>query len=498
MEALSCGRTTVGVNGPGVQDNSVSEVAVTVCDATDSSSDEVQDCPPPFPSEVFPPRLERFCQEVADSKGTPADYPGLAMLVTAAAAIGNSRALCLKENTWYESPRFYGILVGDPASGKTPAMQAVVRPYETFQVRLLKQSAAKSHADQGRHPRKRNRRSTLAELPAVSEIGETSSVERLVAMDATVESLAPLLQGNPRGLLMSLDEGVAWVGGMNQYKGGRGNDRQFWLSTWSGKCHIVDRKTQKEGPISIPRPFLNVVCGIQPDMLGELTDVEGRRDGFLDRLLFVFPRSSSGMDWTEAAISTEAMIAWENALAALRRLDMQSMEDGVPGYQVVSFAPAAKERWIEWWNSHAAEIRSPVLPSVLIGPWGKLKTYAARLALVLHYLWLVEARRSENNVDVASVERAIRLIDYFKNHMRIVYDRLRQTSHEAQLQEVLDWIRKNDGTCTARDLVRAKKASPTDKAKQILAELVELEYGYFEAREARNNKKVLWFVLDPK
>ena len=57
---------------------------------------------------------------------------------------------------------------------------------------------------------------------------------RLIVVDATVESLAPLLEDNPRGLLMTQDEGVAWVRGMGQYKGGRGGDRQFWLSNWSG------------------------------------------------------------------------------------------------------------------------------------------------------------------------------------------------------------------------------------------------------------------------
>ena len=45
-----------------------------------------------------------------------------------------------------------------------------------------------------------------------------------------------VLEDNPRGLLMVQDEGVAWVRSMGQYKGGRGNDRQFWLSAWSGKA----------------------------------------------------------------------------------------------------------------------------------------------------------------------------------------------------------------------------------------------------------------------
>jgi hypothetical protein len=176
---------------------------------------------------------------------------------------------------------------------------------------------------------------------------------------------------------------------------------------------------------------------------------------------------------------------------------MKELEDGVLGYQTVKFSPAAKEAWIAWWNAHAAEIRDPALPAQLIGPWGKLKAYTARLAMVLHYLWLVQTDQDESDLDVASVQRAIRLIHYFKNHLRLVYGRLRQTPEDNHLLEVVDWIRQQGGRCTARDLVRAKKVTPTAQAKKMLTELEERGYGRIEWHEAKNNKKVQWFIFDP-
>jgi hypothetical protein len=88
--------------------------------------------PPPFPVGVFPPALAAYCGEVAEATSTPADFAGLTLLVSAGAAIGNARALCLKERTWYESGRFYAANVGDPACGKTPAMDMVVKPYHAL------------------------------------------------------------------------------------------------------------------------------------------------------------------------------------------------------------------------------------------------------------------------------------------------------------------------------------------------------------------------------
>jgi uncharacterized membrane protein len=100
-------------------------------------------------------------------------------------------------------------------------------------------------------------------------------------------------------------------------------------------------------------------------------------------------------------------------------------------------------------------------------------------------------------LDAASVERAIRLIEYFKGHLRLVYGRMRQTPEDSHLFEVLDWVRQQGGRCTARELVRAKKVTPTPAAKKMLTELEERGYGRLEWREAKNGKKVQYFIFDP-
>src|SRR5262249_60030887 len=124
-----------------------------------------------------------------------------------------------------------------------------------------------------------------------------------------------------------------------------------------------------------------------PDMLNELADYQGRNDGFLHRILFVYPRPSADTDWTEATVAQTSRQAWTDTLSKLRTLAMVELDDGVEGYKVVHFSPAGKQAWVSWWNAHTAELRGPDLPAPLVGPWGKLKSYAARLALVLHFLF---------------------------------------------------------------------------------------------------------------
>jgi Protein of unknown function (DUF3987)/Domain of unknown function (DUF3854) len=459
--------------------------------------------PEPFPVDVFPPALATYCQEVAAATGTPPDFAGVTMLVTAGAAIGCSRALCLKDGAWYEAPRFYAACVGDPASVKTPAMEQVIRPYQALQMALLQEYRA-GKEEYGRAEADHER--SLKEYKALNEDErgdppvppeEPAEPERFVTGDATVESLAVLLERNPRGLLMPQDEGAAWVRGMGQYKGGRGNDRQFWLSAWSGRGHLVDRKSQGAVAVSIPRPFINVPCGLPPDMLGELADHQGRNDGFLHRVLFAFPRAAAGTDWTDETVSLASRQTWETTLAGLRRLPMVELDDGLPGHRAVHLSAAARDAWVRWWDAHAAELRGEELPVGLIGPWGKLRSYAARLTLVLHYLWLVQGTGDEGDVEAVSVERAAQMVGYFKSHLRLVYGRLGQTTEDNRLLEVLDWVRKSGGRCTARDLVRARKATPTDQAKRVLKELHERGYGRLDQEEAANRRKVTVFVLDP-
>ena len=49
----------------------------------------------------------------------------------------------------------------------------------------------------------------------------------------------------------------------------------------------IDRKHGP--PIYIPDPCISVVGGIQPDILTELAHEAGRRDGFIERILWAYP-----------------------------------------------------------------------------------------------------------------------------------------------------------------------------------------------------------------
>jgi len=63
---------------------------------------------------------------------------------------------------------------------------------------------------------------------------------RLFVSNSTVERLAVLLQGRPRGLSLVDDELAGLFLNMGRYTGG--SDREFWLQAWNGGRFVVERQ----------------------------------------------------------------------------------------------------------------------------------------------------------------------------------------------------------------------------------------------------------------
>ncbi|MGH8068469.1 MAG: DUF3987 domain-containing protein, partial [Candidatus Entotheonellia bacterium] len=111
-----------------------------------------------------------------------------------------------------------------------------------------------------------------SDLPPAGDPGEVPPssppmLPQLYTTDATLEALIQLLRHHPRGLLLVRNELTAWVLGMNQYRGGRGTDRQHWLSLWNGAEIIVKRKTCKEVTV-VPNPFVRVTGCLPTEVIG--------------------------------------------------------------------------------------------------------------------------------------------------------------------------------------------------------------------------------------
>ena len=372
--------------------------------------------------ELFPvdsmPRLTRsLIKEAAAAIGCPADLVGLPMLVTLGAAIGNARRQEVKPG-WQESALLFGAVVAPPGAKKTPANKEATAPAFKLQSALQRDYRARQdeYSRELREYDVDKRRAAKDGEPAPPPPKEPV-VERTVVSDTTVEALVDTLQDNPRGVLSERDELAGWVRGMDQYRsGGKGSDRQFWLSTWSMRSATVDRRS-RGGPVIIDQPFVSVFGGMQPDVLGELS--AARDDGLMDRFLFSYPNPVPSR-WSDEEITDAARKNYAGLYGKLRELYMPLDDYGDPAPTIVALSRDAKDLLASEINAHNEEILQPGFPSYLEGPWAKLEAYVCRIALILATCRAASDNAPER-VEFEDVFNAWALVRYFKNHARRVY-----------------------------------------------------------------------------
>jgi hypothetical protein len=427
---------------------------------------EAWPAPEPFPLDVLPSCLREYVSAVAEALPCPVDYAAVPLLALAGGAIGASRALRIKHG-WHERPCVYAAIVAIPGSAKTPALKLLAQPIYREQSRLYAHykravTAWDSEKDEDeRWPK-----------PVLSTI---------YVADTTTEALARILESNPRGVTMIRDELTAWVGSMDQYRArGRGSDRQFWLSAWAGEAIRVDRRSQEDQPVFVSHPFVSVVGGLPPAMLSRLSPKHGLEDGFLDRILFSYPKPAMAHGENWRAIPEELENAWEIVLHYLRNLKPEWDDDGQPRPHYVRFDTSGRLAWERFTTWLADQINTG--PELMRGPLMKMRGYGARLTLIVHCLRMAGGEAHNEDVDLESMDRAAKLIRYFASHTAKVFGILIEADEEHERRMLIGLIRGRGGQITVRELMRASRRyrESAELALAALNGLVGAGLGHWE------------------
>lgn len=418
-----------------------------------------------FPIKVLPRSMRRLIESGAHAMLVPAEFIAVPMLVLAGSVIGNAWEIELKGG-WREGPNLYAAIVGDPGAKKTPALKLALRGIHQIQERLHGEyRAAKASYDEELALWEKTPKAQRGDPP------EQPRFNHVWTSDSTTEALAEMLSG-AKGIVLFRDELVGWVKSMDQYRSGKGADRQHYLSMWSRSQIKIDRKSAP-APIIVDRPCLSVVGGIQPDILPDLVENAQRDDGFIDRLLFAYPDIGED-DWTDVGVDQAAQVAVERLFSDLYDLKGAEMPSGDVVPRVALLGPEARALWAAWYRENAAEHRDEHLASSLKGTWAKMPSQLARLALILHIGHAVDAGdRPGALVSEETLASAMVLVDYFKAHTRAVLGELR--APRPQLEDrILRGLREHGPTTTRNVHQTILNASVKyDRAKSTLERLLE-------------------------
>ena len=416
-------------------------------------------------------------------------------------AMSNRRVVELKKD-WREFAILYAAIVSRPGTKKSPALNKAILPLK----RLQDEFSALYQKDKEKYQKEceefeskfmgwksLNKSERLdADIPIKPN---SPNVKQLITSDATMEAITELMINNSSGVLCYMDELAGWIKGMNQYKSGGGNELEMWLKLWSAIFQIINRKGKD--PIFANNPFVNVLGGIQPEVLDIFS---GKDNGLIDRILFAYPEEIAPMitDIEVSAVLDEQLISVFNRLFNAHFKEEEKSTEP----EISRFSPAAYNKFKEYVNNTLyKEMVSYQMPYYLRGAWAKFPGYIARFALIIQGMNYSENKKTLEEIDLDSLNKAIQITEYFMWNAKKVYARLNASKIDRKVELAERWINKNGGRASLREIYTHKVAGckNTNQAKSLFDEMLARELGIMHEYYPNGGGRATFiFVLDDK
>jgi hypothetical protein len=349
--------------------------------------------PNDFPLSYFPHQMQSIILEVCETNRFHKDFLACSILTTAATAIGNTYALKITDS-WKERCNLFIAIVGTPGVNKSAPLTWALDPIEKKERQIYKQYLKILEAfeadpeNKGKNP---------------------PGLIKTIVSDATPEAVVQQLHKNERGILIYNDELSGFINSFQRYN--KGNDEQFYLSVWSSKPVVVDRKTSVS--IRINHPMLNIVGTIQPSVLSR--SFEGKEDnGFFDRWLICSPNDVTKEYWSDLTLEPSTKSEYDYYINKLLDMSLEYNSFGDLDSYEVKYSSEAFNRLKKWQKNNTDQINSTDIDSIK-AIRSKIETYIHRFSLIKHLLDFCCSDRAypELYIEEDNILESIGLAEYF-------------------------------------------------------------------------------------
>jgi hypothetical protein len=414
--------------------------------------------PVAFPLDALPPELAGFVREASRALQCAPEALVLPLLAALGAMIGNSRWIQLKPG-WIEPALLWTVVVLASGKVKSPAFDLVLRPLQHFEAETREQHRLALRQYEREMTRYRAALRLWEKKPygPMPDEPVRPACLRLQVSDTTIEGLFPILEENPRGVLLQRDELAGWFKSFDAYRQGQGGDCQHWLSIHRASAVTLDRKKDRESR-HVPHAFVAITGGIQPATLRRVLTPEFFESGLVARLLLAWPTSPQ-RQWTEEGVPAEAIATLQGIYSRLRSLPMKATDSGSE-LEVVPLSPEAKLEWAPFYNAMTAAQSSLDEEDPFAAALAKFEGSAARLALIIAFAtWAAgTSATAPESIDGAAMRAGIRIARWAAEESRRVYRVLAADEQDQRLRRLCDWIRAQSGGVTPRDLARGPRS----------------------------------------
>jgi hypothetical protein len=348
----------------------------------------------PFPWHVLPNTISESLQQLARScASSPTSLPGAAIAIFAS-VIGSKIAISPKQS-WQVPLIFWFCDIRPSGSGKTPAARSLCSPLYTAQTES--DNAYKREME------------LWEPLPKKSRGTQPARARGYFVTDLTLEGLRADHFAGHGGKVCFLDELSSFLSAQNQYKSGKGNDRESWLCLHDGNPARIIRAKES---ITLFGARISIFGGVQPSIWKRIFGEDGiyLTDGTIYRFLPTI-EGDSFRPLTAESWSDENREGWESLLGAAMQ-----WANNVDESKIIHLSEEAKTLFLDWRNE-LEQIKND-LPEQVKGFVPKLVGYALRFSGAL-YLMDVFSKGEEVRglLSVDDVKKGITVSEFYLGHI---------------------------------------------------------------------------------
>lgn len=356
---------------------------LTEPDATDGfSGDSLQDeriFPViPFPLDIFPRKIRDLIVDIAESHHVDSAVIAGSLLTILSGAIGNSTRVIVKHG-WTVPLFLWLMIIAKTGHGKSHAINALMEELNRMQGERWQQyQAALSTYESELQEYDRKRKDKKAPcypkpiLPVLSHVKTD---------DPTVASLVNIFLSQPRGVILNKDELAGLILSFDQFKGGKGNDKQAYLTIFDASNLKVDRV---KNSTFVHNTGLAIIGGLQPSVMPQIFAPDSIDDGFFPRFIVVCA-DDRPMVFCTKPIKEEHLLAWKKLVSACYQIPLELDAAGFVRPKLLALSGKANAEFVAFYND-IGKMKMYLTPRMqAFVP--KLITYSLKFTGLLHILY---------------------------------------------------------------------------------------------------------------
>jgi len=424
----------------------------------------------PFPTFIFPSPFKEFIEQCSEAFGCDDAFVATPILALLSSIVGGSKKINIT-GEWFESASLYIALIAQPGSMKTPIANFI----KSFISEITTSLDEKNAQEENRFEKDSIKYKIDLEIYKAETKGGNPNfpfpdqvapkiMHDFFLEDTTTEALAERLYYNPKGILLFKDELVSWITSFNQYKGGTGSDKQFFLSAWSNSMTSVARKSKRTKITN--KPYLVVYGAIPPDQLDVFTKQDN--DGFIDRILFSFPKPFM-KTFRSYRINKNILVGIQNRITDFYSDEMEETftvsEEGILYFE-------------DWCNRLYEE--AFIEEGKMKGFLNKYHGQAGAITLILAYI------NNRKEANVSDVAHAILAVEYFRKCTENIFKKEKLSKDDKLIKKIIEYCKaKNKKSISTRDIVRNNicNIQKSIKAFDLLNKMQKYNLGRLEKKK---------------